>query len=373
MTQSTLVKDPLVSVVTPFFNTAQYLAECIESVLAQSHSNLEYILLDNCSTDRSAEIAAGYARRDSRIRLIRCSEFLSQLANYNRALAEISSDSIYCKMVQADDWIFPDCLRMMVQAFEQSESIGLVSSYWLNGNELGGSGLAPQRTILPGRECAVWYLRTGRCLFATQTQVMYRSSIIRKRKEVYNVSFPSFADLQTHMEILEEWDFGFVHQVLSFSRRDNESILQSFQSFGPEYFLGYIFARRYAAVLVDAREASSLIGRRKRDYYRLLARGALRLRGRDFWRFHRAGLNALNAPDKREAQDWPYLVMMGALEFLWLMLNPGTTTMQALRLVKRSKRPDDTLQSPVSSSKAPRPDSFVPGHLHSRSSQSNTR
>ena len=124
MTQ--LVNRPLVSVVTPFFNTAPYLAECIESVLAQSYSQFEYILLDNCSTDGSSEIAATYASRDPRIRLIRGSQFLSQLPNYNRALAAISDASTYCKIVQADDWIFPECLQLMVQAFEQSESIGLV-------------------------------------------------------------------------------------------------------------------------------------------------------------------------------------------------------------------------------------------------------
>src|ERR1700747_3594574 len=109
MAQST--NGPLVSVVTPFFNTAPYLAECIESVLAQSFAQFEYILMDNCSTDGSSEIAASYASHDSRIRLIRCSQFLSQLANYNRALAAISDTSTYCKIVQADDYIFPDCLR----------------------------------------------------------------------------------------------------------------------------------------------------------------------------------------------------------------------------------------------------------------------
>src|SRR6516165_5401066 len=99
MAQAALATRPLVSVVTPFYNTAPYLAQCIESVLAQTHVEFEYILLDNCSTDGSGEIAEDYAHRDPRIRLIRCSQFLSQLANYNRALAHISGVSKYCKMV----------------------------------------------------------------------------------------------------------------------------------------------------------------------------------------------------------------------------------------------------------------------------------
>jgi hypothetical protein len=55
--------------------------------------------------------------------------------------------------------------------------------------------------------------------------VMYRASIVRDKEAFHNVSFP-FADVQKHLEILEHWDFGFAHQVLSFSRRDNESIVR---------------------------------------------------------------------------------------------------------------------------------------------------
>ena len=152
MTQVTFETRPPVSVVTPFYNTTRYLTQCIESVLAQSYCEFEYILMDNCSTDRSAEIAKTYARRDPRIRLIQCSEFVSQLRNYNRALMEISDASQYCKIVQADDYIFPQCLELMVQAFEQSKSIGLVSSYWLHGDVIAGSGYPYSTPMLPGRE-----------------------------------------------------------------------------------------------------------------------------------------------------------------------------------------------------------------------------
>lgn len=136
------------SVLTPFFNTASYLAECIESVLGQTYSNFEYILMDNCSTDGSYEIANSYAARDSRIRLVRCSEFVPMLENYNRALREICDASVYCKIVQADDYIFPNCLQLMVQAFEQSASIGLVSSYRLSGTNSRAPNIPTQRRCL---------------------------------------------------------------------------------------------------------------------------------------------------------------------------------------------------------------------------------
>ena len=99
--------QPLVSVVTPFYNTEGYLSECIESVLKQSYDNFEYILSNNCSTDRSSEIAEEYAKQDHRVRLISNGEFLDQVKNYNRALRYISPQSKYCKIVQADDWIIP--------------------------------------------------------------------------------------------------------------------------------------------------------------------------------------------------------------------------------------------------------------------------
>ena len=347
MTQSTLATPPLVSVVTPFFNTAPYLAECIESVLAQSYSYFEYILMNNCSTDGSGEIAASYASRDPRIRLIQCSQFLPQLENYNRALAAISEASKYCKIVQADDSIFPDCLQLMVRAFEQSESIGLVGSYWLAGDELGGSGFPRQILMLPGKECGRWFLRTGLGIFGTQTQVMYRSSLVRCDEAFYNVSFP-FADLLKCMEILERWDFSFVHQVLSFSRRDNEAILRHIERFQPYQLLRYTIAQRYAPVFLEAHEAASIIKKYKREYYRFLARAALRLRGRAFWQFHKKMLKALSGC---EPFDWPYLTLMIVPELLWLAANPGTTTMRALRSLNREKEkqtePDRSL--PISS------------------------
>jgi glycosyltransferase involved in cell wall biosynthesis len=332
MTQATLAIRPLVSVVTPFYNTARYLAQCIESVLNQSYPEFEYILVDNCSTDGSLEIAESYARRDTRIRVIRCSKFVPQLQNYNRALAKISDASQYCKIVQADDYIFPECLGLMVQAFEQSKSIGLVSSYRLHGGVIAGSSYPYPTTMLPGRECGRWCLRTGIYPFGSQTTVMYRSSLVRQQNPFYNESL-SYADLEKCMEILAHQDFGFVYQVLSFSRVDDESITGSIERFAPYALDRYILTQRYASVFAEPSEASFLRRKSRRVYYRVLARAAIQLQEPAYWRYHRVGLKVL-----KETIDWPYLVLQVGLTSLWLALNPGMTAIAVMRSWKRRKR-----------------------------------
>src|SRR6185436_5071933 len=95
--------QPLVSVVTPVYNTEKYLAECIESVLAQTYSHWEYIIVNNYSTDRTLEIAQSYADKDHRIRVQTNTQFVDIMTNHNIGVRLISPESKYCKLVCADD------------------------------------------------------------------------------------------------------------------------------------------------------------------------------------------------------------------------------------------------------------------------------
>lgn len=330
----TVSEPPLISVVTPFRNTAPYLAECIESVLAQSYSRLEYILSDNCSTDGSTEIAEAYARRDSRIRVIRQPRLLSQVQHYNAALEQISAASRYCKIVQADDFIFRECLCLQAAAAEQSEKIGLVSSYWLKGSEVRGSGFPARTTLLAGKEMGRLFLRTGLWVFGSPTAVLYRSSIVREARPFYDES-ALHEDTEKCMQILQRRDFGFVQQVLSFSRADNESISSAVRSFQPNALDRYILVRRYADRFLEANEAAPMRKVERRVYYRVLAEQALRFREPEFWQYHRNGLKTLG-----EKLDWSYFALQVAQVALWMAVNPGATTMIALGSGKRKTQPE---------------------------------
>jgi glycosyltransferase involved in cell wall biosynthesis len=310
----------LVSVVTPFYNTRSHLAECIESVLAQTHQNWEYILVDNCSDDGSTEVAEDYALRfSSKIRLIRTSSFLSQIANYNFALSCIAPDSTYCKVVQADDWIYPECLARMVALAESDRSIGIVSSYRIKANSVLGGPIPYTKTIITGREVCRLQLANAAFVFGTPTTVLYRTEMVRNNAPFYDEgSF--FDDSDACYRMLRLYKFGFVHQVLSFSRVDDDSIRGRVLNFNPDALDRFLQIHKFGPVYLEKEELDRALENAQSDYYRLLGRRVLTERRRAFWKFH---LYGLRSGGLRLAKA--LLAKHVCLELLSLLTNPGLT------------------------------------------------
>src|SRR5215831_5341341 len=206
--------EPLVSVVTPVYNGAAYLKECIESVLAQTYSNWEYVIVNNCSTDTTLQIAEEYARKDRRIHVHDNGTFVGVMENHNIGLSLISTHSKYSKIVCADDFIFHDCIRRLVDLAEAHPSVALVGSYSIAGKKVMWDGLEYETNVVNGREISRATLLGGPYVFGSPTSLLYRSDLIRKTKAFYPTSSPH-ADTTACYQSLEESDFGFVHQVLS--------------------------------------------------------------------------------------------------------------------------------------------------------------
>ena len=211
-----------------------------------------------------------------------------------------------------------------MQAFEQNESIGLVIGYRLEGNTVNNSGYPYQNLVqtISGKKCGRWYfLNEGYPpIFGSQTTVMYRSSIVRNSPVFFDESLLC-SDVKKCVEIISEWDLGFVHQVLSFSRPDNNGLSvtrtsrPSFYPFAGDY---YVVEQLYATKFFEPAEAMPVIKRSKQLYYRVLAKAALRFRGLSFWRYHLSNLKAIN-----RNLDWAYLALQICITFLWTLSNPG--------------------------------------------------
>jgi glycosyltransferase involved in cell wall biosynthesis len=245
--------SPTVSMVTPFFNTGEYLEQCLESVLAQTFEDFEYVLVDNHSTDQGAEIAADYAAKDERIRLTKPPRFLPQCDNFNYALRQISPASAYCKMVLADDWLYPQCLAEMVAVAEANPTIGLVSSYCLADTTVWGAGLPVDRSVFGGHEVARAHLLDGTFPYGNQSTVMYRADIVR-RSPAFFTNRTVFFDTDAALRILATDDFGFIHQVLSYFRVHPESITTQTKGYKPEAADYLIALRTHGPTFLSAAE-----------------------------------------------------------------------------------------------------------------------
>lgn len=114
---------PRVSIGLPVFNGEHYLAEALDSVLAQTYSDFELIISDNASTDRTPEIGEAYAAKDQRIRYYRNEKNLGAARNYNRVF-ELSSGE-YFKWAAHDDVLGPEFLSRCVTVLDQDSSIVL--------------------------------------------------------------------------------------------------------------------------------------------------------------------------------------------------------------------------------------------------------
>jgi len=110
---------PTVSVAVPMFNGAAHIAECIESVLGQSHDDFELVLVDDASSDDTVEIARGYD--DSRIRLIVNDQRLGAEGNWNAALEH--SRGRFVKVLSHDDVVYPECLERQVALLDGDEEL----------------------------------------------------------------------------------------------------------------------------------------------------------------------------------------------------------------------------------------------------------
>ncbi len=159
---------PLVSVGIPVYNGQNYLEDAMRSVLAQSLDDLELIVSDNASTDRTAEIIQDLAATDSRIVYLRNPRNLGAAPNYNRAFA--AARGRYFKWLAHDDRMLPDYLARTVAALEDAPDAVLCNTVveYIDGrgHSIGtyDSGLRAADDPRPSRRFAAMILRSHSCV-----------------------------------------------------------------------------------------------------------------------------------------------------------------------------------------------------------------
>ena len=122
---------PLVTLIIPVYNAARYLRRCLDSVLEQDFADMEVLVLNDGSRDRSLEISREYEKKDSRIRVVdKENTGVSDTRNRGMQLAE----GKYLQFMDSDDWLTPDATSSLVQAAEEDDcDLVIADFYRVNG------------------------------------------------------------------------------------------------------------------------------------------------------------------------------------------------------------------------------------------------
>lgn len=114
---------PKVSIAVPVYNGERYVAQCLESLLAQTYTDFELVISDNASTDGTEEVCRRYEAQDRRVRYVRRTENIGGPGNFRHVFSLCSGR--YHKWSTADDYWHPDFLREAVSVLDARPDIVL--------------------------------------------------------------------------------------------------------------------------------------------------------------------------------------------------------------------------------------------------------
>ncbi|HVC25843.1 MAG TPA: glycosyltransferase [Acidimicrobiales bacterium] len=217
------VSGPLVSVLVPVHNHAEYLAQCLDSVLAQTYDNLEIVVVDDCSLDDARRVAERYARVDERVRLEPNRANLGLVGNHRRCLELATGE--YVKFVHTDDRLRPTAVARLVAAATSRAGVSVATSA---RDVIDGAGrplvpiastsrLAEADTVFAGVMVADLVLEHGVNFVGEPSTAMFRRDAMRPEEfSTYRgQEFTSLLDVSTWIALLERGDVAYVAEPQS--------------------------------------------------------------------------------------------------------------------------------------------------------------
>lgn len=201
-----------VSVILPSLNVAQYIEQCMDSVVNQTLQELEIICVDAGSSDGTKEILERYARRDSRI-IILYSNIKSYGRQVNMGLDYATGD--YIAVLETDDWVEPDMYQCLYEC-ALKDQLDYVAADFDKFYQLYNGNYYYVRQCLFGSSQKDWY---GKVLYSDQLAVL-RSSDYTLWRGIYNREFLNYYHIRLHESSGAAFqDMGFLQQVKTYARK----------------------------------------------------------------------------------------------------------------------------------------------------------
>ena len=186
------MSNPKVSIIIPIYNTSERLSGCLDSVLNQTHRNLEIILVDDGSTDDSPAIIQTYAQKDSRIKVI-TQKNQGQSAARNRGLKQATGDFI--SFLDSDDAVKPNFIQKLLAPYLKNPQTILtvcgITRKFLKTGQTERLYLSPSRPPQKSdtRKSYILRLLTTDGRLYSSVNKLYRADIAQKLKFDESLNF----------------------------------------------------------------------------------------------------------------------------------------------------------------------------------------
>jgi len=206
MANSTIVNEsPKVSVIIPTYNRPKLLLRAINSVVTQTYTNLEIIVIDNASTDNIEEIVKNF--NDNRIKYLRHDENRGGSAARNAGIKNATGE--YISFLDDDDEILPEKIQRQIYKFKTSSAeVGIIycgASYFCDGKEV--------KKHIPRHRGNLFREILKKCIMASPTPLIKKSILLKTN--LYDVSLPSCQDWDLWIQISQLCEIDFIDDILA--------------------------------------------------------------------------------------------------------------------------------------------------------------
>ena len=185
---------PLVTIIVPTYNVADYIENAIDSLLYQTYTNLEIIIVDDCSTDDTLKIIKNKYSKNNKIKIFENKKNLGSAFTRNIGIQQAKGK--YIALLDADDYYVKDKIEKQVHLMEANPEIGVCSSF------LQCFGLQNNIIEFSVNHSDIKDNQLLGCPVA-QPATMFRTSILRKYDLYYNENFRLAQDYELFVRMLE--------------------------------------------------------------------------------------------------------------------------------------------------------------------------
>jgi glycosyltransferase involved in cell wall biosynthesis len=218
------------SVCIPAYNSASYVRECIESVLAQTYQDFELIISDNCSTDRTWEIVQSYS--DPRIRLTRADQNRGMAHNFNQAVGMARGE--YLKILCSDDVLHPRALELQAKFLDEHQDAVLVTCARqfidAQGRDLQIVRWFSRDIVLRGVDLKTVILLYGNVIGEPSATLTRREAVVRAGP--FKDGLSTAIDLEMWLRVLDQGPGGYMASSLCSIRRHPGMATQKYRKEG---------------------------------------------------------------------------------------------------------------------------------------------